>query len=132
MDSKLKHIVRWVNSKGIKIKRIDAGDGSEFKHCEPKMIFIERHSSHTLSAAVLHEYYHSQQWRRHIITPQRNRQLEFRAKIEYRAETFVIRCFKKLGIIYNKAFIEHNWKDRLNKTDYYAAAYRLLVENQVI
>lgn len=126
MDKTLKHIVEYVESKGIKI--VYESSSSEFRHDTPDTIFIDRCTLHGLSVSILHEYFHSRQWKRR--KPRYNR-----AIIEYQAEAFAIRCCKKLDITYDKAFVEQNWRDRPNylvKSYYYVTAYELLIENKVL
>ena len=126
MDKQYK-IEQWIKSKGIKI--IEIANGSHFDHDTPDTIFIDKHSGHGISASILHEYYHARQYKRH--KPRLNR-----ANIEYRAELFVIRCFKQLGIEYNTTFIEQCWRDRpeylLDDSGYYTLAYGLLVKNGLL
>ena len=136
MDNQLEHIVKWVESRGIKIVFTNARSSS-FKQAQPNTIFITKNTTHGFSEAILHEYYHSQQFRRYrAVIPKLNRQVEFRGNLEYRAETFVIRCFKKLGMVYDKTFIENDWHERFTGStdmpDYYELAYRLLIKNKVM
>ena len=135
MDKQLQHIVRYVNSKGIKIVYVD-GYGSGFNHDTPDTIFIDRYTRHGLAASILHEYYHSQQFKRRIIGYTSSKKVKYKANVEFRCELFVIRCCKRLGIPYDTAFIEHCWRDRpehlLDESGYYVLAYRLLVKNGLL
>lgn len=133
MDKQLKHIVKYVKSKGIKIVWVDGG-GSYFYHNTPDTIFIAKDSNHGHKAAILHEYYHSRQFARYNLLAELNKNDEFQANTEYRAETFVIRCFKKLGIIYDKTFVQHCWRDRPDYLleEYYVTAYGLLINSGMI
>lgn len=134
MDKQLKHIVGWVKSKGIEIKR-RKDTRSIFRHGEPNCIYIGRNAQHQITGTILHEYYHTQQFKHRILTTSNNTQVKFRSNIEYRAELFAIRCLRKLGIIYDKTFVEDEWGDeyyRYDKSDYYAIAYKLLIKNKVI
>ena len=130
MNKTLKHVVRYVRSKGIIIKRTDE-DCSYFDYKYPDRIFIEKHSPHSLSAAILHEYYHAVQYRRHQWSVKIRRTPEHATKREYYGEQFVIRCFRKLGMVYNQEFVDKYWcKDSDYKPNKcYANAYDLLKEN---
>lgn len=127
MDSKLKHIVRWVYSKGIKIVRSNNGL-SYFDRRQPGQITICRYGVHKLTASILHEYYHNRQ-------NKRGQWRKDRTLKEYRCEAFAIRCHKKLNIVYDRRFIDENWEDFcLDSTEYYYynKAYKLLIKNRVL
>jgi len=130
MDAALKHIVRYVNNKGIQIEYIN-GNSSEFRSRRPNTLFISRTSTHGRAAAILHEYYHARQWKRGKLY---NGSMTEDAHQEYKAELFVIRCFNKLGMVYNKAFIESVWRDRPDDWggEYYPLAYELLEDEGVL
>ncbi len=127
MDKQAQHIKQWIASKGIKIVYV-CGNGSYFDHDSPDTIFIARYTDHGLLAATLHEYYHARQLMRQKLDVNKT------GIKEYQAESFVIRCFKRLGITYSTTFIEHYWRDRAttfsgDSSPYYTAAYKLLIKN---
>lgn len=125
MDN-LQYIIDWIGKKGISIIYVD-GDTSSIRHNEPNVIRLGRKSIHQPQASILHEYYHSRQLKRGIKV---NSTGEIRAYSEYRAEMFVIRCFKRLGIVYDKAFIDTYWQDTTSHdwqpASYYIDAYNFL------